>query len=180
MFFYVLFYVIGIIGAFLSPLDAVKEGLAVIEPITLTALFASLLVAFAGFAQTEKWHKFVLQYGLIPLFGVYTVVLWEKSSVTGLLLLVGASGVHVAYWMSSIHSREYRLRQFQLGFAPRMPATARLIAMLNGQSYSHEADEVISSLLNGKSLAEARLRTIFSKLETHDLVKRALGEIANC
>lgn len=73
---YLLFYGLGVITGPLSPVGAAKEALAVLEPIILTALFASLLVPFAGFSRTEKWQKFTLQYALIPLFGMYTVVLW--------------------------------------------------------------------------------------------------------
>jgi hypothetical protein len=149
---YLLFYVLGIAAAILSPYNSIKESLEILAPITLTALFASLLVPFAGFAKNERWYKFVLQYALIPLFGMYTVVLWQKSSVVGIVLLVCASGVHAAYWMSSIHSRNYRLEQFRLGFAHRMPATAQIIAMLNGQGRSHQADILVSCVLNGEGL----------------------------
>lgn len=145
---YLLFYVIGVIAGILSPVDSMKESLAVLEPITLTALFASLLVPFAGFARNERWQKFVLQYGLIPLFGMYTVVLWQKSSIVGLVLLVCASGVHAAYWMSSIHSRNYRLEQFRLGFAQDMPQTARIVALLNARGLSHLADGLILAIMN--------------------------------
>lgn len=147
MWYYALFYFVGIVAGILSPVDSMKESLAVLEPITLTALIASLLVPFAGFAGNEKWQKFVLQYGLIPLFGMYTVVLWQKSSVVGMALLVFASGVHVAYWMSGIHSRNYRLEQFRIGFARDMPHTVRLIATLNGNGQSHLADVLVKAVL---------------------------------
>ena len=151
---YFIFYVVGVVAGILSPTDSMRESLAVLEPITLTALVASLLVPFAGFAKNEWWQKFVLQYGLIPLFGMYTVVLWQKSSVVGMVLLFCASGVHAAYWMSSIHSRNYRLDQFRLGFAASMPQVSKRIATLNGQGNSHEADVIIRRVLNGENLED--------------------------
>ncbi|MDP9248931.1 MAG: hypothetical protein M3M85_00235 [bacterium] len=157
MLWYAFFYVLGIAAAVLSPSSSIKESLEILGPVTLTALFASLLVPFAGFAKNERWQKFVLQYALIPLFGMYTVVLWEKSSIMGMFLLFCASGVHAGYWMSGIHSRAYRLEQFRLGFAPNMPVTARLIAMLNGQGRSNESDMIVSSILNGKQINWAEI-----------------------
>ena len=175
-----MFYVIGIIGALLSPITVIAEGLSIGGPITLTALFASLLVPFAAFAKNENWQKFCMQYVLTSLFGMYTVVLFEKSAATGFILFVCAASIHVAYWMSSIHSRQYRLDQFKLGFENEMRATAQLIAMLNGRGYSHEADEVITSLINNTPLEEVRLRSIFAKLEKSGVAERALREIASC
>ena len=52
---YLVFYIFGIIAALISPLRVIEEGLSVLGPITLTALFASLLVPFAAFSQKEKW-----------------------------------------------------------------------------------------------------------------------------
>src|SRR3989338_9464556 len=140
MFFYILFYLFGIAAALISPLNIIEEGLAVLGPITLTALFASLLVPFAAFSEKEKWQKFCMQYVLTALFGMYTVVLREKGAATGFILFACAASVHVSYWMSSIHSRRYRLEQFRLGFEHEMRVTARLVAMLNGQGKSHERD----------------------------------------
>ena len=160
MFFYILFYLFGIAAALISPLNIIEEGLAVLGPITLTALFASLLVPFAAFSEKEKWQKFCMQYVLTSLFGMYTVVLKEKGAATGFILFACAAVVHIAYWMSSIHSRQYRLEQFKLGFAPEMPATARLVAKLNGQGRSNCADDIIKGLLCGKPLGGTELANV--------------------
>lgn len=153
--FYVLFYVLGVLVAVLTPVESIRTSLAVLEPITLTALVASLLVPFAGFAQNERWQKFCLQYALVPLFGMYTVLLWEQSSFTGMVLLFCATSVHAGYWTSGIHSRNYRLEQFRLGFAPSLPAMAKMIAMLNGQGKSAQADEIVSQILAAYTMCES-------------------------
>lgn len=158
--FYILFYVFGIIAALISPLKVIEEGLSVLGPITLTALFASLLVPFAAFSQKEKWQKFCMQYVLTSLFGMYTVVLKEKGAATGFILFACAAVVHIAYWMSSIHSRQYRFEQFKLGFMRCMPETSKLIAMLNGQGRSDESDEIIKSILSGKLVADDQLKNV--------------------
>ncbi len=165
--FYLLFYAFGVITALISPLTAIEQGLSILGPITLTALFASLLVPFAAFAKTEKWQKFCMQYVLTSLFGMYTVVLKEKGVAIGFVLFACAASVHVAYWMSSIHSRQYRLEQFKLGFAKDMPATAKLIAMLNGQGHSNEADEIIKSILNPKEGHQLLLNSSQQEIKRH-------------
>ncbi len=177
--FYLLFYAFGVITALISPLTAIEQGLSVLGPITLTALFASLLVPFAAFAQTEKWQKFCMQYVLTSLFGMYTVVLKEKGVAIGFVLFACAASVHVAYWMSSIHSRQYRLDQFKLGFATRMPALSELFAMLNGQGRSDEADAIISDCLSGKPASGVRIMKILCEwgMENGDLHMRIRKEI---
>lgn len=154
MFWYIMFYVLGFIVALFSPVASVQEALVVIEPITLTALVASLLVPFAGFASNERWQKFVLQFAIVPLFGVYTVVLWRESSLVGIVLLVCASSVHAGYWMSGIHSRQYRLEQFCLEFSASMPQTTKLIAFLNGSGKSEQADAIVTEILRNHTMGE--------------------------
>jgi hypothetical protein len=147
---YLLFYLIGLGIGVATPLESIRQSLTLLEPITLTALVASLLVPFAGFASNERWQKFTLQYALVPLFGIYTAVLWRSSSVVGLVLLVCAASVHAGYWMSGIHSRAYRLEQFKFAFARRLTEISRLVAMLNGQGRSEEADAIVSCILKNK------------------------------
>src|SRR3989344_5857511 len=161
---YLLFYLVGIAAAVLSPLSSIKEALVVLEPITLTALVASLLVPFAGFARTEKWQKFALQYAIVPLFGVYTVIMWHTHGIVGLLLLACVSLVHAGYWMSPIHSRQYRLEQFKLGFAGRMPAIAEFVAVLNSQGRSDQADAIVSEFLKGKIADGAQFIKVLCEL----------------
>ncbi len=102
---YLLFYAIGMVVATVSSPESTKESLTVLGPVILTALIASFLVPFAGFGSNEGWQKLALQYGLVPVFGVYTIVLFRTGGLIGLVLLVCASIVHAGYWMSSIHSR---------------------------------------------------------------------------
>src|SRR3989344_253809 len=101
MLWYIVFFVLGLVAAIFTPVNSIQQSLAVLEPITLTALVASLLVPFAGFARNERWQKFCLQYALVPLFGVYTVIMWHTHGIVGLLLLACVSLVHAGYWMSS-------------------------------------------------------------------------------
>ncbi|MFA6257254.1 MAG: hypothetical protein WCT29_02230 [Candidatus Paceibacterota bacterium] len=152
MLWYLVFFVLGVAAALVSPAGSTKESLQVIEAVSLTALLASLYVPFAGFAKNEKWQKFVLQNVACALFGVYAVVVYEDGSFAGVLALVVVSSMHFAYWTSSIHSRNYRLEQFRMGFAPRMPMTARFVAMLNAQGRAHQADIIVSCTLSGKML----------------------------
>ena len=174
---YVLFYIIGIMAALLSPLKMIEDGLAIVGPITLTALFASLLVPFAAFSKNERWQKFCMQYVLTALFGMYTVVLREKGAATGFILFACAASVHVAYWMSSIHSRRYRLEQFRLGFEHEMRVTARLVAMLNGQGKSHESDDLITRLLNGERVKTDWLKRILAETCRQEWEERIEKEI---
>ena len=146
---YLIFYAIGLMAGVVSPAEQMAKSLAILEPITLTALVASLLVPFAGFAASERWQRFALQYAIIPLFGMYSVVLWRESSVVGLILLVSATAVHAGYWTSGIHSRGYRLEQFKLGFADHWPDHARIIAILNAEGRSEAADDVVKSVISG-------------------------------
>ncbi|KKU22066.1 MAG: hypothetical protein UX31_C0007G0052 [Candidatus Nomurabacteria bacterium GW2011_GWA1_46_11] len=144
---YLLFYAIGIAIGLISPRNSMEDSLIAIGPITITAFVASLLVPFAAFASTERWQKFALQYAPIPLIGVCSVVVWITSGPAGVLVLAWATVVHAAYWTSGIHSRAYRLDQFRIGFAPDMPHTARLVAMLNGNGQAHLADVLVKALL---------------------------------
>ncbi len=174
---YVLFYLLGLTAAVLSPIGSVKDALIVLEPVTLTALVASLLVPFAGFASTERWQKFVLKYAIVPLFGVYTVILWDSSSLVGIFLLLCATSVHIGYWKSSIHSRQYRLEQFRNGFASSMPFTIQLVSMLNGQGRSHDADKIVSANLNYKQIDFQWLSGILLDIGNSDLSSCVVDEI---
>jgi hypothetical protein len=152
MLWYLLFFAFGVVATVLSPVGSTKDSLQVIEAVSLTALLASLYVPFAGFAKTERWQKFVLQNVAVALFGVYAVVVYKSASFAGALALVIVSSMHFAYWTSSIHSRQYRLEQFRMGFAPIMPMTARFVAMLNAQGRAHQADVIVSCVLSGEML----------------------------
>jgi len=163
---YLLFFILGITVAVMSPLNATKETLLLIEAVTLSALIASFLVPFAAFAKNEQWQQFALQYAAVPLFGVWTVIAWKNSSTIGLFVLICASAVHFGFWMSGIHSRAYRFDQFKLGFARDMPTTSRVIAMLNGQRRSHESDRIVSAILAGRELLPN---------ESRDMIQRDFG-----
>lgn len=147
---YLVWYLIGVAIATVSPKHQLVESLNILGPITLTALFASLLVPFAGLSANERVQKYALQFAIVPLFGLYTVLLWHTAAIGGIVLFVCAAGVHVSYWTTSYHSRQYRLEQFRTGFASIMPATTRIIAVLNGTGRSHEADTIIQAILSGR------------------------------
>jgi hypothetical protein len=143
---YIFLYVVGLVVGVFSATGSMETTLQVLEPITLTALVASLLVPFAGFSKKEGWQKFALQYAIVPLFGIYTVVIWRAGSVVGLLLLICASIVHLGYWMSSLHSRGYRLELFRM--IPDKPAEVVVrVAKLCLDGRADEADEIIQDFI---------------------------------
>ena len=149
---YLAWYLVGVTIGVASPKPQLIESLNILGPITLTALFASLLVPFAGLSANERVQKFTLQFAIIPLFGLYTVLLWHTAAIGGIALFVMAAGVHVSYWTTSFHSRNYRLEQCRLGLG-HMRSTAILVAKLNGSGMSHVADEaIIAPLLQGRPL----------------------------
>ncbi len=161
---YLIFYVLGIAIGVVSDKGALIESLNILGPITLTALFASLLVPFAGLSAEEKVQKFALQFAIVPLFGLYTVLLWHSSAIGGLALFVMAAGVHVSYWTTSYHSRQYRLSQFQL-VANTIPNLTQLIAVLNANGSSHQADAIIQALLKGERPEFEKFNHVHPKME---------------
>ncbi len=147
---YLAFYLTGVAIAVASPKPQLIESLGILGPVTLTALFASLLVPFAGLSANERVQKFALQFAIVPLFGLYTVTLWYTANLGGIALFVCAAGVHVSYWTTSYHSRQYRLEQCRLGFG-QMKALPLLVARLNGSGLAHVADEaIVAPLLTGR------------------------------
>lgn len=175
---YALFYVVGIAVGFISSPEDVARTLTLLEPITLTALVASLLVPFAGFALTERWQQFAVKYAMVPIFGTYTVIVWKQAATAGILFFVAASAVHFGYWMSSIHSRAFRQRQFEAGLARNLPQTTWLIAALNVRGLSHLSDQLISDLLSGRSCSAAFIKPHLSSAE-YDLLARVDEEITS-
>lgn len=146
---YGFFYALGILLGLGLPAESLTQSLNILEPVALTALVASLLIPFAGLSANERWNKLFLQYGIIPLFGAYTLAMWENSQILGVVFFALGAGMHFAYWTSSLHSRGYRLNQFRLGFG-RLEKTLQTIAMLNGRGNSHVADEaLVVPILNG-------------------------------
>jgi len=150
---YIVTYILGILAAMGSSLKEVEDILQIVSPIALTALVASLIVPFAAFARTEGVQKWLVQYAIVPLFGMYTVLVWEKGSLVGICILVAAATVHLGYWTSSCHSRMYRLEQFRMGF-PTLHATTMVIARLNGVGESHVADQIVQAILRGQPIAD--------------------------
>ncbi len=163
---YVVLYLIGIVAAILSPRQDVEYILTLVQPIALTALIASLLVPFAAFSKSEKWQRWCVQFSIVPLFGMYTVLAFDRGSVIGIVMLTGASAVHLGYWQSGLHSRAYRLKMYQLGFAQKTPETCRLLARLNGTGNSHLTDAIVKSILERTGVpieALATAKGIFNK-----------------
>ncbi len=146
---YFVCYILGLGLALILPFEGLSKALVAMAAITITSFVASFKHPFAALAANEVWQKAVLLYLPVMLFGVFTPAAWFEAKWVGLVVL-GLSGIiHLASWMNSSDSRRYRLDQFVLGFAPNMPATARLIAMLNGTGRAHEADMIVKALLSG-------------------------------
>lgn len=175
---YFIMYMVGIVLSILTPEHSIQNTLVVIEPLITVALVATLLVPFAGFSQEEHWQKWCLQYCALPLFGVYTINLARSFSFAGLALLVSIMLVHAAYWMSGLHSRSYRFKQFELGFSAAMPHTARLIARLNGTGNNCRADRLIIALLQGEHPTEWNFPLDVSAQEL-ELIKKEIAAICN-
>lgn len=172
---YLAWYIVGVIVAVISPKKELIESLNILGPITLTALFASLLVPFAGLSANERVQKFALQFAIVPLFGLYTVILWHIAAFGGIVLFVMAAGVHVSYWTTSFHSRNYRLDQCKLAFS-HLQSLAILVARLNGSGLSHVADEdIVSPLLQGRTIDLTRTTRLLPNSEK--LVSGAQSEI---
>jgi hypothetical protein len=172
---YLAWYLAGVAIGVASPKPQLIESLSILGPITLTALFASLLVPFAGLSANEKVQKFALQFAIVPLFGLYTVLLWHTAAIGGIALFVMAAGVHVSYWTTSFHSRQYRLEQCRLAFG-HMRGLAQLVARLNGLGQCHVADEdIIVPLLHGKAISLERSKKLLPNAQW--LLKEATDEI---
>ncbi|MEK7618552.1 MAG: hypothetical protein AAB410_05410 [Patescibacteria group bacterium] len=144
-----MFYAIGIAVGLLSPAESLSEAFGVLAAVTITAFVASFKHPFAALAANEWWQKLVLQYEPVMLFGILTPVVWHKAQLAGIMVLASSGLIHMASWNNSSDSRKHRLEQFMLGFATAMPATTRLVAILNGTDRAHEADAIIKALLSG-------------------------------
>lgn len=177
MFWYVGLYTLGLYAAMLSPVGEMEKTMSLIAPITLTALIASLLVPFAGFTNKERMQKWAVQYGIVPLFGVYTALAWHYASVVGFLLLVGATVVHFGYWTSSIHSRNYRLKMFELAFSNRMPGVTQLVARLHVTGKADIADQIVTALIKSERVREEQLRSALGEAGDDDALTSILKEV---
>lgn len=62
--------------------------------------------------------------------------------------MVAAMGMHLSYWTSSLHSRNYRLDQYRLGYAAQFPHVTELISSLNGIGQSELADKLVVAILS--------------------------------
>jgi hypothetical protein len=179
---YSLFYGLGALTGYYSAPDSMTQSLNILAPVTLTALVASLLVPFAGFSSDEWKQKFIMQYGIVPLFGMYTVALLRTSTawnhrLIGLLLFVCASSVHFAYWTSGLHSRAYRFKQFAFGFGQQLPKTRQLIASLNGRGFSQIADAIIRAILEGRDVDLTGAAGIFRGEQSANLLLEVKEEL---
>lgn len=152
MFWYLVTYLAGIAVASASSLKDVEYILTMVSPIALTALVASLIVPFAAFARTEGVQKWLVQYAIVPIFGMYTVLVWEKGSLVGIFILVASATVHLGYWTSSCHSRMYRFDQYTHGFGVLLPATTRVLTRLNGVGGSQIADRIIQAIFRDQPI----------------------------
>ena len=140
---YLVFLTIGVVLGF-AP--TAEKALIALEPISITALVASLLVPFAAFDRVkERWQKFFIQYSMVPLFGAYGTVLWLEYGMVGLIFTIMATATHFAYWLSSLHSRAYRAEAFRMTHSPE--ATVREVAKLFAEGRTEEADQIIRRVL---------------------------------
>lgn len=149
----------GVFGASISlliPKEQILIVLEILSPVTITALFASLMLAHAAFSRKERWQSKSLLV-VPPMLLVATLTLvgrltsgWGQFAAVGLGLGVCLS--HFGFWLSSPHSRAYRFEQFKTGFAPMMPKTAMLVATLDGAHCSDVGDMIVSAVLSASVL----------------------------
>lgn len=154
MLIYVMLYLaalgFGVVVPIFSVNNSVIDSVAA-SAATITALFASLLVPFAAFAESEKWNKKVLLYAPVILLGFYMGTFLHNHNYVVCVELALATSIHAAYWLSSIHSRAYRLEQFKLGFTKDLPDIAKTIAILDGIGSSDLADDIVQKILTAGS-----------------------------
>lgn len=138
---------VGLLASLPYNPQQIHSALEVVGVLMLVALFASLLVPFAAFSYPERGNKWILQNAPLTAFGAYAMEIIKEPTLIKMMLMLVAMGMHLSYWGSGIHSRQYRLDQYKLGFACDLPATSKLIAMLNGNGRSDLADLVVQSVL---------------------------------
>jgi hypothetical protein len=102
--------------------------------------------------------------------------MWRSASIAGFVLLIVASAPHFASWMASVHSRNYLLEQFRLGFAADMRHTSRLVAGLNASGQSDLADILVQSVLKNERV-DWEIFQPFLHDRFHDAVKAMSLEV---
>ncbi|MEK7529841.1 MAG: hypothetical protein AAB416_00575, partial [Patescibacteria group bacterium] len=97
------------------------------------------------------------------------------ASFIGFLLLAGATAVHFGYWTSSMHSRSYRLKMFDLAFGRTMPGLSQLVALLHVVGKSHVADKIVTSLIKSRRVYEDQLKQAIQEtgeeIDLEDILK---------
>ncbi|MEI7709231.1 MAG: hypothetical protein WCI76_00785 [bacterium] len=59
-----------------------------------------------------------------------------------------------------------------------MPGFAQLIAMLNGQGRSSEADEIVTRILSGKELDQEKIKNILREFDNSGLLMMVPAELS--
>lgn len=144
---YIFFFVIGALSAVGYSPAAIHAALEASNGLSQPALIGSLLLAFAAFGQNERKNKWWFQNAPLGIFGAYAVEVMYAPSLIKVVLLILTMGMHLSYWDCSIHSRNYRYKQFLHGFSQRMPYATELTASLNGTGRAELADQLVSSIL---------------------------------
>ena len=158
-------YLLGCLVASQLSVEAMSRASLLLTAITVTALVVSFKHPFASLAQSEWWQKPILEQMPSVLFGIVTPLIWHEAGVAGMVILIVSGSIHFASWKNSSDSRGYRLNEFREGLAGTMPATNRLISLLNGRGLSDEADEIIQAILRGTAPDFSKLSCISPQLE---------------
>ena len=182
MFWYIVMFIVGVLVAVLCPHETIEEYSLLMSGLVATALIASMLVPFAGFTKKEKALKWCVQNGVIPIFGVLAVYLFPESitaeeiakAALGYMILIASISVHMGYWMSSIHSRAYRLKQFLLMMeGTEIPKTRRTIARWNIAGQQDLTDGLVTAVIEGRV---ADLQSLLTQDRT-DLAEGVIKEM---
>ncbi len=143
---YVVFFLAGFVCCLPYSVQEVHDALYNTGTLMLVALFASLLVAFAGFTVDEALNKFWLQNAPLAAFGAYAYEVVMIPTAIKIVLTVCAMGMHLSYWNSGIHSRAYRFDQLRYsGLATQ--EEIQQICRLNANGRSGDGDKIVQRLL---------------------------------
>ncbi len=158
MFYYVAMVILGFAITHGSSLQDMEFILVDVGPITITAFVASLAVSFAMFARTEWLQRWMVQYAIVPMFGVFLAMAWQRHSMAGVFVIVASGATHFGFWTSSCQSRVYRLEQYSFGgFNTLLPYTTRVIARLNGVGEAQVADLIVKAILRDEPIPDVVL-----------------------
>ena len=146
-FTYISCVVIGLLISSLSGEGSTTEYLLLMSALTITAYVASLLVPFAGFSVNEAWQKWCVQFAPVPLIGMMAAAIGgigtPAEQLAGYFALLMATATHFGYWMSGLHSRNYRFNRFINAYSATHPTLCQWLVHIGNTGQHENADNII-------------------------------------